>query len=72
MPLVQIHVVEGRDKEVLKDLAQRVTDTVVDTLGASREAVRVQINEMDADFWVIGGVPASQRRKATDEQRRGP
>lgn len=72
MPLVQIHVVEGRDREVLKEVARRVTDTVVETLGSSREAVRVQINEMDADFWVIGGVPASERGKATDEQRRGP
>lgn len=72
MPLVQIHVVEGRDKDVLTDLARRVTDTVVDTLGASREAVRVQINEMDADFWVIGGVTASERKKAAEEQRRGP
>ena len=67
MPLIQIHLVQGRDRPTLRKLAKRVTDTVEEVLDAPRESIRVQINEMDPEFWVVGGQSVAERRAASGQ-----
>jgi 4-oxalocrotonate tautomerase len=63
MPLIQVNIMEGRPPEKIKALIENLTDTVVETLDAPKQSVRVLINEMPATHWGIAGVPASERNK---------
>jgi 4-oxalocrotonate tautomerase len=58
MPILRIDLLSGRPPEVKRVLAERLTDTVVQTLGVFPEAVRVLIREVDPGDWYVGGRPA--------------
>lgn len=55
VPLIQMHILEGRSPEVKKLLIQEVTDAVVRTLGANPAAVRVLLYELPPEHWGVGG-----------------
>lgn len=57
MPLIQVTLIEGRPDQAKAALIARLTDAVVDTLGAPRESVRVILQEVPAAHWGVGGVP---------------
>ena len=55
MAIVGITIIEGRDRETKNRLIARLTDAVVETLGAEPRQVRVVINEVgDGDYAVAG------------------
>jgi len=60
MPLVQVHMLEGRSDEQKRTLIAKVTDAVCESVGAPREAVRVLITEMPKTHWGIGGKSAQE------------
>jgi 4-oxalocrotonate tautomerase len=62
MPLIQVNIMEGRPPEKIKALIENITDTVVETLDAPKQSVRVLVNEMPKTHWGIAGVPASERK----------
>lgn len=62
MPLIQINIMEGRPPEKIKALIENITDTVVETLDAPKQSVRVLVTEMPKTHWGIAGVPASERK----------
>jgi 4-oxalocrotonate tautomerase len=62
MPLIQVHIMEGSPPEKIKALIENITDTVVETLDAPKQSVRVLVNEMPKTHWGIAGVPASERK----------
>ena len=59
MPLVQIQILEGRPVEKIKNLIEKVTDTVEQELGAPRQSIRVIVTEIPKTHWGIAGVPVS-------------
>ena len=58
MPFAQIYMLEGRTTEQKKAVIEKVTQALIDALGAPREAVRVWIHDMPKENWGIGGVSA--------------
>ncbi len=54
MPLVQITLVEGRDREIVKQCIKEVARTVHTTLGAPLEAIRVMVTQVPGAQWAIG------------------
>ncbi len=56
MPIVQIHLMEGRSKEQKRALAANVTKAICDTLGAEPQRVRVILSDMAPGDYAIGGV----------------
>jgi 4-oxalocrotonate tautomerase len=70
MPFVRIDLLEGRPREKLKRLLRNVSGVVAETLDTPIERVRVVINEVPADLWGIGGVPASETDRGPGH--RGP
>jgi len=51
MPLIQIHLAEGRTKEQKKELMTGITDLTEKVIGAPRDSIRVWINEFpDTDY----------------------
>jgi 4-oxalocrotonate tautomerase len=63
MPLVQIHILEGRTPELKKKLITEVTNAVINSLDAPRENVRVVIYEVPKSHWSVGGVTMEEREK---------
>lgn len=62
MPIVTIHMLEGRDAEIKKRLIRDVTETVVQTLEVPRESVRIMLNEMPEHHYGVAGLPVKEYR----------
>ncbi len=56
MPIVDITLIEGRSSEAKRRLIAQVTDAVVESIGAPREAVRVIIREVPGEHFGVAGV----------------
>jgi len=63
MPLIQIHLLEGRTAEQKKRLLQAVTDAVHESIGASVPSIRVWIDEFSAEEYTAGGELAADRKR---------
>lgn len=59
MPIVTIKMLEGRTDEQKKALVEKVTEAVVETVNAKREAVTIVIEEMSKNHYATGGVRIS-------------
>jgi 4-oxalocrotonate tautomerase len=62
MPIVHIHILEGRSREKKVRLLESVTRAVVESLDVPAASVRVIISEMPHEHFAIGGVPASEAK----------
>ncbi|MBU0600789.1 MAG: 4-oxalocrotonate tautomerase [Gammaproteobacteria bacterium] len=58
MPFVQVHLLEGRTEEQKRAVIDKVTQALVEAVGAPKEAVRVLITEVPKANWGIGGASA--------------
>lgn len=56
MPIIQIHLLEGRTTDQKRQLAKNVTQAVCDTLDKDPSSVRVILSDMAEDEYAIGGV----------------
>jgi 4-oxalocrotonate tautomerase len=63
MPLIEIHLLEGRSDEQKKALLTAVTQAVHDSIGAPLESIRVWIQEMPPKEFMAAGVLAVDRKK---------
>lgn len=63
MPFVTIELLEGTAPEIIEKLIKNVTDTICKTLDASKENVRIVVNENSKTHWGIGGVTAKRLGK---------
>lgn len=62
MPLVQLHILEGRSAEVKKRVIEEVTEALHRSLGAPRENIRVVIYEIPKSHWAVGGVTMEEKQ----------
>ena len=63
MPLVEIHLLEGRTDEQKKALLTAVTAAVHDSIGAPLETIRVWVQEFSSREYMSAGVLAAERKK---------
>ncbi len=61
MPLIEIHLLEGRSKEQKKALLEAVTRAVQESIQAPLETIRVWIQEIPLDEFMTAGVLASEK-----------
>lgn len=59
MPIVHVHMLKGRSTAVKTRLASGITRVLVECTGVNAEAVRVLIQEVEAEHWFVGGTPKS-------------
>ena len=57
MAIVDVTIIEGRDAVTKAALMRRLTDAVIDTLGAESRQVRVVIREVRNGDYAVGGDP---------------
>lgn len=55
MPVVQVHIKEGRSLGQRRELVRRITNDLVEVCGAAEDRVHVIINEVPEDQWGRGG-----------------
>jgi 4-oxalocrotonate tautomerase len=60
MPIVHIHMFQGRTPEKKEALIKKVTDAVVDTLQVSKDVVHIVLHEVPKENIGRGGIPLSK------------
>ncbi|MEM3641910.1 MAG: 2-hydroxymuconate tautomerase [Candidatus Bathyarchaeia archaeon] len=61
MPFVQVHLLEGRTEEQREKIAKAFTETLVEILGVSKDAVWIQFIDMPKTHFATGGVLRSKK-----------
>lgn len=62
MPIVQIHMFEGRTAEQKRNLVKKVTEAVSETINTPPEAVHVILSDMSRTDYAEGGVLFCDRK----------
>jgi 4-oxalocrotonate tautomerase len=55
MPFIQVHLLEGRSKELKQQLISEITSAVSKTLGNSPETIRVLLYDVPQENWGVAG-----------------
>lgn len=55
MPIVHIHLLEGRSVEQKRALAQQVTDAVVNSVGTTADQVKIILSDMKHEDYAVAG-----------------
>ncbi|WP_313298285.1 2-hydroxymuconate tautomerase [Diaphorobacter sp.] len=58
MPFAQIYMLEGRSEEQKRAVIEKVTQALVDAVGAPQANVRVWIHDVPKENWGIAGTTA--------------
>ena len=61
MPFAQIYLLEGRTEEQKRAVIEKVTQALVEAVGAPKENVRVLIHDVPKENWGIAGESAKAR-----------
>jgi 4-oxalocrotonate tautomerase len=56
MPIIHVHLLEGRSKDLKQQLISEVTAAVSKTLGNPPETIRVILHDVPAENWGVAGV----------------
>jgi len=56
MPLIEVHLLEGRTPEQKKALLAAITKAVQESIGARLETIRIWIEEFSPKEYMSGGV----------------
>ncbi|WP_024822006.1 MULTISPECIES: 2-hydroxymuconate tautomerase [Aminobacterium] len=63
MPIVNVHILEGRTVEQKRRLVHEMTQTICSCLDVPAEKVRIIITDMKKSDFAVAGVLASDRDK---------
>jgi 4-oxalocrotonate tautomerase len=63
MPIIQVHLLEGRSGEQKKKLVSEMTGAVCSSLDVVPEQVRIILSEMSPEDYSVGGILFSEKRK---------
>ncbi len=63
MPLIEVHLIEGRTDEQKKALLAAITKAVNESIGAPLETIRVWIEEFSAKEYMSAGVLYADKKK---------
>jgi 4-oxalocrotonate tautomerase len=63
MPVVHIHLMKGRSIEKKRELAEKVTSALTETIGVNRDTVEILLHEIEVDNVAKGGILFVDSRK---------
>jgi 4-oxalocrotonate tautomerase len=70
MPIIQIHLLKGRDQEKKRKLIAAVTDAVCFALDLPPKAVQIILLEMDPSDYAIAGKLISDQDESLSEKKK--
>jgi 4-oxalocrotonate tautomerase len=56
MPFVTVHLLEGRTLDQKRRLVARITEALIEEVGARREMIQVRFLEVSKEDWGRGGL----------------
>ncbi|MEM6664617.1 MAG: 4-oxalocrotonate tautomerase family protein [Pseudomonadota bacterium] len=56
MPMIRVDILAGRPEDQVRELQERLCETLSDVLGTPPEATHVIVEEHDKRNWSVGGV----------------
>jgi len=68
MPIIEMHLMEGRTVEQKCSVAEAVTEAVTRSLGVKADSVRILITEHGKEGFFVAGKTMAQRAAAAQEQ----
>lgn len=68
MPIIEMHMVEGRTADQKSRVAAAVTEAVCQSLECAAETVRILITEHGSDEFYVGGMNMAQRAAKKEGQ----
>jgi 4-oxalocrotonate tautomerase len=63
MPIIQVHLLEGRSVEIKRKYAAEITKTTSECLGVAPEAVRIIFSEMAHENFAVAGTLSADKKK---------
>ena len=66
MPIIQVHLLQGRSADVKRRFAREATELVCRCFDVESEQVRIIFSEMERENYSISGVLAADRDKKAD------
>lgn len=66
MPIIEMHLMQGRSVEQKRAVAEAVAEAVTRTLGVGPEQVRLLITEHSSEEFSVGGVTAGRRQEMAE------
>lgn len=63
MPLIEVHLLEGRTDEQKKALLEAITNAVHESIGAPLPTIRVWIQEMSKKEYMVAGTLAVEQKR---------
>ncbi len=55
MPIIRVEMFKGRDREQKRKMVEALTNAMIETTGAKREAVWVVVSDVEKEDWGFGG-----------------
>lgn len=71
MPIIQVHLMEGRTDSQKQAMMRRVTEAVVETLNVRPSAVRVMIHELQSGHFSVAGEPRFAEETVSESGKNG-
>ena len=62
MPIIHVHMLEGRSQDLKKKLVANMTDAVVKSLDVKPDAVRIILHDMAKSNYSVAGVLQSEKK----------
>ena len=72
MPIIEMHLMQGRSVEQKRAVAEAVAEAVTRTLGVGPEQVRLLITEHSCEEFSVGGVTAGRKQELAAMQAATP
>jgi 4-oxalocrotonate tautomerase len=68
MPIIEMHLLEGRSIEMKRKAVAAITDAVIESLEVRREQVRILITEHGSENFAVGGITIGARSEPADAE----
>lgn len=65
MPILEMHLLEGRSVEMKRNAVKAITDALVDSLNVRPEQVRILITEHPSENFAVAGQTVGHKNEAT-------
>ncbi|MDR2188628.1 MAG: tautomerase family protein [Azonexus sp.] len=65
MPIIEMHLMQGRSKEQKRKAARMVTEAVIQSLGVRPESVRILITEHSPEEFSVAGVTMGAKAESS-------
>lgn len=67
MPILEMHIVEGRTVEMKRKAIAAITAAIVESMQVRPDQVRILITEHPLDHFAVGGVTAAEKQNGNGQ-----